>query len=365
MPYIKDTVNLVLSGGGIKGLSYLGVFETAGNNSYKLGNIAGVSAGALAGSFAGAGYNSEELSVIMNEFDFEGVELRDISRKLNRYYRLREFSRYSSCHRGVQIEDFLRFLGCYRRRAVGTSEFYSYRAGIIQSIVELSKEGYILDGDALEEWVYNVLKARGIRTFADFRGGLQDKSNPNGYKVRMTAVDANRARVITLPDDITYYGMEPDNLEVAKAVRMSTSVPFAFKPVELKANNKTHYLMDGGVFNNFPFWLIDNSKEIRKVGFKLDGGPKRLLNLFSPLNILKSLISAVHDIGIPKNAYNIGYVVSIDTSKVSFLDFKLSQEEKDYLYKSGKKAGSFLFGRLRHMDTHDCKRCLFCGRVMR
>jgi len=32
----------------------------------------------------------------------------------------------------------------------------------------------------------------------------------------MTAVDANRGRIVVLPDDISYYGIDPDRLEVAK-----------------------------------------------------------------------------------------------------------------------------------------------------
>jgi len=40
----------------------------------------------------------------------------------------------------------------------------------------------------------------------------------------MTAVDANRGRIVVLPDDISYYGIDPDRLEVAKAVRMTEAV---------------------------------------------------------------------------------------------------------------------------------------------
>jgi len=46
--------------------------------------------------------------------------------------------------------------------------------------------------------VYKTLKRKGIKTFADLRGGRTDRTNPNGYKVRMTAVDANRGRIVVL-----------------------------------------------------------------------------------------------------------------------------------------------------------------------
>jgi NTE family protein len=169
-----------------------------------------------------------------------------------------------------------------------------------------------------------------------------DKVNPCGYKVRMTAVDANRARIIVLPDDIDFYGIEPDKLEVAKAVRMSTSVPFAFKPVILEkkvyGKVKKYNIVDGGVFDNLPFWLIGNSSRIPLICFSLDGETPKKAFSFDPLSILKCLISAVHDIGIPHNAAKPQNLIKIDTSKVSLLDFNLTEEEKDYLYNSGKNS---------------------------
>lgn len=37
-----------------------------------------------------------------------------------------------------------------------------------------------------------------------------------------------------LPDDLVLYGIEPDSFEVAKAVRMSCSIPYFFDPVILR-----------------------------------------------------------------------------------------------------------------------------------
>ena len=46
------------------------------------------------------------------------------------------------------------------------------------------------------------------------------------------------------------------------------------------------------------------------------------------MDILKDLVSSVHDIGGPEKAQNnIVYTGKIDTSKIGFLDFNLSEEE--------------------------------------
>ncbi|WP_242856045.1 patatin-like phospholipase family protein [Ruminiclostridium josui] len=66
-------VNLVLSGGGIKGIAFVGAYEEIEKKYKRIGNIAGVSAGALVGALIGAGYTSRELGKIMKEFDFSSL----------------------------------------------------------------------------------------------------------------------------------------------------------------------------------------------------------------------------------------------------------------------------------------------------
>ena len=46
-----------------------------------------------------------------------------------------------------------------------------YRANLMKTIITYYKNGYLFDGDYLEEWVYNVLLKRGIKTFGDLRYG--------------------------------------------------------------------------------------------------------------------------------------------------------------------------------------------------
>src|SRR5512143_1962650 len=54
-------------------------------------------------------------------------------------------------------------------------------------------------------------------------------------------------------------GVDPDELEVALAVRMSMSVPLVFEPVRFRnpETKETHLMVDGGLLSNFPVWLFD------------------------------------------------------------------------------------------------------------
>jgi NTE family protein len=341
----SNTVNLVLSGGGIKGIAFAGAIYTAEKRGYSFSNIAGVSAGALVGAYISAGYTASDLKNILDKFEFEKIAISDIPKKVPVVEKYMKFYKEFRFYGEKSVQYFLNGQYINDRQGIidSNAEFLGSRGNLLKNVVIFSKEGCLCDGDYLEEWVSKTLAKKGIRTFADLKGGVADKVNPEGYKVRMTAVDSNRGKILVLPDDIEFYGIKPDALEVAKAVRMSTSVPFAFKPVELKKKDgeklKTYHIIDGGVLDNFPFWLIDSSNVISTLGLKLDEGVNnRLISIDTPLQVIKGLMSAVHDLGIPKNVYITNNIVKIDTSKVSFLDFNLSNDDKEYLFNSGQKA---------------------------
>ena len=65
--------------------------------------------------------------------------------------------------------------------------------------------------------------------------------------------------LLVLPRDARKLGIEPDELEVALAVRMSMSIPIFFEPVlhENPETGETHIIVDGGMLSNFPVWLFD------------------------------------------------------------------------------------------------------------
>lgn len=344
MVFENRFTNVVMGGGGVKGIAYIGVFAIMERMGYDPASLAGVSAGSLAGAFAAAGYNSGGMWDIMDKFDFEKVQLDKIPQKVPVVGRLMDYASRSGSRSDNLASEFL----SRRNKTFDPPGMADERGSIFGNIITFCREGCLFDGDLLEEWVRSSLAAKGVRTFADLRGGRQDRMNPNGYKVRMTGVDCNRGKVVVLPDDVTFYGINPDDFEVAKAVRISTCVPFAFKPVEIKAtiNGKarTFNLVDGGVLDSFPDWIIENTSE-RTVGFKLNGGESKFFSLDTPLTILKTLVSAVTDIGIPKGNAPDFEVEEINTTKVNFLDFNLSMEDKKYMYNAGETAAISLFSR--------------------
>lgn len=336
----NNLYGLTLGGGGVKGFAYIGVFRANEEYNISWGNMAGVSAGALAVAINASGYDSCEFQKIVDTLNPEDLQLNKAS-SLPIVERYRDFIAKVE----QSEENRLGKLFAYRSAGLNTREKETNRRNILNDIITFSKDKALFDGDYLEEWIYDILARKGVKTFGDLKSGIVDNKNPKGYKIRMTCVDCTRAKTVVLPDDLTYYGIEPDDFEVAKAVRISISIPFAFKPVIIKKDGISHFLIDGGIFDNFPYWLIDNST-YPSIGFNLKN-EKQNNNFQSSINIVKNIVASLYNIKAPKHSKSdVNYIETIMIPNVSTLDFNISEETKNELIESGYKTASNLFGRI-------------------
>ncbi|WP_437681498.1 patatin-like phospholipase family protein [Sorangium sp. So ce131] len=224
--YPPTRLNLVLEGGGLRGVALVGAVAAlaeALTHKYKgtyISYLAGTSAGALVAALLGAGYTPSEIAGIVGGPEF--ARLADPG--------------------GL---GFIPLVGKPLSMACG-------------AIRELG----MLKGDALLALFREKLDQKRIRTFGDLvMPGCENERDPaRRYRVHLVASDITRGRMLVLPDDINteLYGVEPDELEVALAMRMSMSFPFVFRPVQLTGRNGvTSYIVDGGLLSNFPVHLFD------------------------------------------------------------------------------------------------------------
>ncbi|MGM0751429.1 MAG: patatin-like phospholipase family protein [Bacillota bacterium] len=283
----------VFSGGGIKGLALIGAYQALEEKGYRFKRLAGTSAGAVIAAFIAAGYSSRELLKIMDDLDFN--KLLDsnaiISLPIIKWFRV------------------------------------YYRLGLYKGV-------------ALESWVEEKLKARGIYTFADLPP----------HSLRVIASDLSNGRLLVLPDDLEKYGIPKETFPVARAIRMSASLPFFFEPVKLRSLEGISFMVDGGVLSNFPMWLFDreNVKKVRPViGVKLShdlvGKPKKQIK--NAIDMYEALFTTM------KDAHDSRYIsrklekniIFIPTEGVLTTEFELTPERKTELIQYGKtKAEAFL-----------------------
>jgi NTE family protein len=306
-------VDLVCEGGGVKGIGLAGAYATLEEEGYKPQNVAGTSAGAITAALIAAGYSSAELNDIIFNLDFRQFEDKGLIDRI---------------------------------------------PGVGAPLSILLDEG-IYEGERFYEWMRDLLKAKGIEKFKDLKTTFDDPKYQ--YRLQVVASDVSARALLVLPRDAAMLGLDPDELEVAHAVRMSMSIPIFFKPV-VEKNSKTnhnHVIVDGGMLSNFPVWLFDCSDDETpdwptfglllvepepKVSIatrlpdpeKMPHGGRALVQLLS--GMVHTMMEAHDRIYLEKATFS--RTIPIPTLGVGTTEFDLPKDRAQALYDSGRKAAA-------------------------
>jgi NTE family protein len=307
----ENYVDLVLEGGGVKGIALVGALSVLEERGYQHQNLAGASAGAIIAALLAAGYTADELREIVANLD-------------------------------------------YSRFKDKAWEDLSPLAPISLSIL---KDLGIYEGKEFEEWMRSLLETKGKRTFGDLIRQPDDEPRYR-YKVQLIASDLTEQRLLVLPRDAPVLGIgNPDDLDVAMAVRMSMSIPIFFEPVKFPnlQTGREHLIVDGGMLSNFPVWLFDTDGVPAWPTFGLrlaEPNPRASLakqlpppensrrGILAVVDYARSLVAtmmAAHDRLSLENA-DYARTIDIDTLGVGTTEFDLSNERAMELYQSGRTA---------------------------
>ena len=201
----RDYEYLVLSGGGIKGLAYVGAFQELDkmgilfdiDKKIKIKGIAASSAGTIIASLFAIGYDVSEITKKMADIDFNAI----------------------ADDKFGYIRDSYNFITKYG----------------------ICKGQYIYDlmGKLIEEKTGNP----------DYT--LADLYKEKNVRLIITATNKTTNKIVYL--HAKHQEEIYANIPIRKCVRMSTSVPFLFEPYEY--NNCL--FCDGGVLDNYPIDCFD------------------------------------------------------------------------------------------------------------
>ena len=308
----EQYADLVFEGGGVKGIGLAGAFAALEERGYQPKRVAGASAGAITAALVAAGYTSRELDEILLEVPFADFKDRD----------------------------------------------WRDRIPLIGRAVSLLLERGIYEGKVFERWMTELLEAKGITRF----GQLVDEDAEDRrrrHRLLVIASDVTHRRMLVLPEDADHLGVDPDELEIGYAVRMSMSIPIFFEPV-LHKNPETgeeHLIVDGGMLSNFPVWLFDRQgREPRWPTFGLllvEPDPKRPIGHRlageehdvepgSAIDYVKSLaltMMAAHDrLYLEQATY--ARTIPIPTLGVGTTEFDIEPDRVRALYESGRSGAS-------------------------
>lgn len=284
----------VFSGGGLKGFALVGAYEEIEKRGYQFVRVAGTSAGSIIAAFIAAGYTSSEVYRLVDEMDMEKL--------LDNRKTIIPFS-------------------------LGKWLYAYWKLGLYK-------------GNELEKWIKEKLEAKGLRTFADLPP----------QTLRVIASDLSNGQLVVLPDDLQKYGITPESFPIAKAIRMSCSIPYFFEPVKIRSITGSNIMVDGGVLSNFPMWLFDqeNIQKVRPVlGVKLSHSEyqhekhqiKNAVQLFAALF---ETMKDAHDARYISKKH-VRNIIFIPTEGVQATEFHLTEEKKQALLQYGRECTQKFF----------------------
>jgi NTE family protein len=305
--------DLVLSGGGVKGIGLVGAVVALMDAGYSAQRVSGTSAGSIVGAVVAAASMGDQLSA---------AEVKELALQLD-YHKFTDPG---------PLE---------RLPVLGPSSAVLRGTGIYK-------------GDYAHDWVCSQLKNLGVQTFGDL--AIRDDYLPaeQRYKLVVTVADVTTGQLVRLPWDYRrVYGLDPDEQSVADAVRASMSIPFFFRPVTLTSSTGlTSTLVDGGILSNFPIDSLDRTDRRRprwpSFGVTVlpnlpEGNDKVIpalwpIRLLGPPHLLESVITTVvvgRDQAYLSQPWVNARTIRVDSTDVGFLDFDISDNEIEALYVKG------------------------------
>ena len=299
------------------GVAHVGALEVLDRAGYRFARVAGSSVGAVVGALVAADMPVARISEVLSGLDFGSLTDRSL------------------------ID----------------------RVPVLGPLASIVLDNGVYEGDELHRLVADLLRDEcGVETFADLRiAGTEHLPVEQRYRLVVTVTDTTRGELVRLPWDYErLYGLDPDTMSVADAVRASASIPFFFEPVQLRAaDGLVSTLVDGGVLSNFPIDLLDrrDGKAPRwpTFGVKLlpvlPGQADRLLPglgliQHGPVGLAADLVTTVL-VGRDQSRLSLPWVaartIRVDTGSISSVDFGITPDEVAGLLEAGRTAAtSFL-----------------------
>lgn len=192
-------VALVLSGGGAKAFSHIGVLKALDEGNIPIDYIVGNSMGALIGALYAAGYSPDEIQLMLSSHAFEGIGKVSYDKRV-----------------------------CFYQHYESNASFVSLPLYVRKGLrLEVPFKLYDLQ----------YIDFKMMNAFAGAAAAANYNFDSLMIPYRCVAADIDSSQLVILK-----------NGHLAKAVRASITFPLFISPIKVDGN----WLFDGGVYDNFP-----------------------------------------------------------------------------------------------------------------
>lgn len=325
-----DYKNMVLEGGGVRGLAYAGVFSVLEEKGVlqQVENVGGSSAGSIAGMLVCLGYTAAEIDSLMLELPLQ--------------------------------------------------KFKDGYGGLVGKYKRLKTDFGIYKGDTFEKWLQQLAARKTGNAFLTFGELHQLHLKDNHFKdLYCTGTNLSKQQL-----EIFSYQNTP-GIPLALAVRISAGVPLYFEPVALDNRLQkikrsdtlsfVNYYVDGGMLCNYPINMFDTCQENpanpllcdkvkfnkQTIGIKLER-PQQIdslkqnsiripaydINKFSAyLSAFSNLLMETLSRKFPGLENEKGRTIYVSQGNISSIIKKTKQQDKLLLYNNGVNAANEFFSK--------------------
>lgn len=280
-PAAAQSVGLVLSGGGAKGLTHIGIIRALEENSIPIDYIAGTSMGAIIGSLYAMGYSPDEMEQLLTSDEFR------------RWYT-------------AQVDEEYIY---YFKKNEPTPEFVNLKLNF-RNLKESKPQ--LLPTSVVDPIQMNLAF---LELYAPATAACQGDFDRLFVPFRCVASDVYNKRQLVMQRG-----------DLGDAVRASMSFPLMFKPIEIDSV----LTYDGGIYNNFPTDVMrDHFHPDFIIGSIVASNPSKPNE--------KDIVSQLENMIMQKTDYSLddslGVLMTFRYTDVSLMDFDRLRELHDKGYK--------------------------------
>ena len=294
-------VGLVLSGGGAKGITHIGIIRALEENNIPIDYITGTSMGAIVGSLYAMGYSPDEMEALLTSDDFK------------RWYK------------GGIEEKYI----YYFKRNTPTPEFVDIKLTKKTKTDKIQTQ--IFPSSIVDPLQMNIVF---LELYAQATAACKGSFNNLFVPFRCVASDVYNKRALILGDG-----------DLGDAVRASMSFPAMFKPIEIDSV----LAYDGGIYDNFPVSvMVDDFHPDFIIGSSVSSNPSKPKE-GDIMSQLENMIMQKTNYSIPDS---LGMMMSFKYTDVNLMDFHRYKELHDIGYNRTMELMDSIKGRVhRRIDS--------------
>ncbi len=264
--------DLVFEGGGVRGVAFIGALEAFFDEGHAFGRVMGASVGGLTAALLAAGHDMQSLRGQIFNFDTGRLTAADVITPREPF--TQQEMDASASRRLLRDIDFPFIPNALEESADALLARRLMNDEHLRPFFSMLEQASIYSDAQWLDWLAGSLNAHaGGEDWASM--GLAEFYRRTGRSLTIIASDITAATMLVLN-----YSTAPE-LPLKWAVRMTTSVPFLFPPVDWRSEwgmyrgrrVEGHVIVDGAVLSQFPIELfLSSSPEIEAIMGQRDAG---------------------------------------------------------------------------------------------